>query len=131
VREAVYLTAVIVILRVIFAIALLIHPIPGAGRVFPVGSLLDCLLLAGIAYGVYRMSRVCAILLLAYFVADQIVKFVSQRGAEGGVADVFLVIGALVLSLRAIFFSFRYHALIKGDRTNAAAAQVQNETLTG
>ena len=112
VREAAGWAAFIGVLRGAFTIALLIHPKPGVSRLLCVGSLLDCFVIFGLAYGVWRMSRTCTILMLVYFIADQLAK-VFLQSAGAGMAGTVLVVGAFVLSIRAIFASFRYHALTR------------------
>jgi hypothetical protein len=111
VREAAGWAVFIGVLRVAFSIASLIHPKPDTSGLLYVASLFDCMLIFALAYGVYRMSRACTILLLVYFIADQLAKFFFvQEFAGAGMAGTVLVIGSLVLSVRAIFASFRYHA---------------------
>src|SRR6185295_4101715 len=97
-REAVSITVFIIVLRLIFAVPLFIDPLPNTTRWPHFGSLLDCLLLAGLAYGVYRMSRVCAMLLFAYFVADQLIQYYFQVSQGGTVGSLILIVGAIFLS---------------------------------
>ncbi len=122
VREAAYFAVVLVLLRLIFAVVSLIQPKPGTDRLLYVGSIFDGLLLAGLAYGVFRISRLCTILLLVYLVVDQAAKIGSPTSAGGGIADLFVVLGAFVLSIRAIVFSFRYHAMVREQQSDSTVS---------
>lgn len=123
VREAAVFTVFVIVLRLIFGVSLLINPLPGATRWLYVCSLLDCGLLAGLAYGVYRMSRVCTVLLLAFFVADQFLKVYFQVFVRGGMADLILVIGCIFLSIRAIVACLRCHSLRRQKTHEPANAE--------
>src|SRR3569833_3374502 len=50
---------------------------------FTAWQLLDVVLILGLTLGIYKNSRVCAILLLAYFVASKIM-IVSETGRPNG-----------------------------------------------
>src|SRR5262245_16574179 len=86
VREAAGISALVIALRLIFAVSLFMDPLPGTSRWLPVFGLLDCGLVAALAYGVYRISRVCTVFLFAYFVADQFLKFSFQVSDRAGMA---------------------------------------------
>lgn len=46
-------------------------------------ALLDAAVVAGLAFGVFRKSRTCAILLLAFFLLNKIVMWVDAGSAAG------------------------------------------------
>lgn len=69
----------------------------------------DVALVFGLTYGVYRRSRICAVLLLAYFVLAKL--YLLQAGAALGSLPVALVFAYFFA--RAALATFRYHKLAK------------------
>ena len=72
-------------------------------------NFLDAALLLGLAYGIFRKSRICAMLALAYFVINQIARV---RLLQGPVDLVALIPGAalfLTLYLMSIVGTFVWH----------------------
>lgn len=118
-RDAATFAIFISVLRVITAVVFLVHPPESTSRLFWFGSLCDCALLLGLAYGVYQMSTLCAILMLVYYVGDQLAKFFFfPEFAKTNMAGFILALGAFVLTIRAIFAAFRYHALVENSPDN-------------
>ena len=59
-------------------------------------NILDVFLSLGLAFGIYRRSRVCAVLMLCYFVANRIlaiVEFHKSPGAEAFFLGVAFILG--------------------------------------
>jgi hypothetical protein len=50
---------------------------------FSTWNLLDAGLMLGLSYGIYRNSRICAILLFAYFAASKAIMWVQFRNIAG------------------------------------------------
>nr|MBI3611908.1 hypothetical protein [Nitrospirota bacterium] len=75
---------------------------------FTVWELIDVALVFGLAYGIYRQSRVCAILLLFYFVQAKI--YLLMTGALASSTPIVLVF--LYFFVRAALGTFRYHKII-------------------
>jgi serine/threonine-protein kinase len=50
---------------------------------FTVLNLLDVLLMAGLSFGIYKKSRICAVALFAYFVASKVIMWVSMGNVAG------------------------------------------------
>ena len=62
-------------------------------------QLLDVALMAGLTYGIYRRSRTCAVMMLAYFVISKVLQIV-----EGGKPT------GIVLAL--VFFYYYAHGVV-------------------
>ena len=74
----------------------------------PVWQLVDVLLMCGLAYGIYRKSRICAVAVLVYFVAVKIAVIV-QTGRPTGI-DIWSAIFAYFYVM-AVVGTFTYHKL--------------------
>ena len=74
---------------------------------FDAWAFFDVALIFGLAYGIYRKSRTCAVVMLVYFVAAKIF-LIAQTGTASGLplALVFIYFYAL-----GVVGTFRYHAL--------------------
>ncbi len=48
-------------------------------------NLIDVFFIFGMAYGIYRKSRVCAVIMLVYWVASKVLIFM-EPGSAGGIA---------------------------------------------
>jgi hypothetical protein len=68
-------------------------------------ELIDVALLLGLTYGIYRNSRVCAVLMLVYFLAAKLIML--RNGGQGGG----LVLGIVFLYYyaRGVMGTFAYH----------------------
>jgi hypothetical protein len=68
-------------------------------------ELIDVALLLGLTYGIYRNSRVCAVLMLVYFLAAKLIML-RNGGQSGG-----LVLGIVFLYYyaRGVMGTFAYH----------------------
>lgn len=64
---------------------------------------------SGLAYGIYRKSRICAVLLLIYYLLDQIYIFSTGQFKVTSILWAFLF---LWLLSSAILGAFRYHKLV-------------------
>lgn len=76
---------------------------------FSAWNLLDAGLMLGLAYGIYRNSRVCAVLLFAYFVISKVIMWVQFRNIAG--LPLSLVFGYFFFM--GILGTFAYHSLKK------------------
>ncbi|MEW9094134.1 MAG: hypothetical protein AB2417_03535 [Clostridiaceae bacterium] len=77
--------------------------------------IIDILLVLGLAFGVYKKSRVCAILLFIYFILDKIIVTISQGRAP---STVWLIIagGIYVQGIRGTFY---YHKNMKDKESTS------------
>ncbi|MBU5485739.1 hypothetical protein KQI86_15570 [Clostridium sp. MSJ-11] len=77
--------------------------------------IIDILMVLGLAFGVYKKSRVCAILLFIYFIIDKIIMIISQGRVTG---TVWLIIagGIYIQGIRGTFY---YHKNMK-DKENTS-----------
>lgn len=75
-------------------------------------NVLDVVLIFGLAYGIYRKSRTCAVLMFAYFAISKIMLFAQTRQASG------IVFGLIFLYFfgRGVVGTFEYHKLRKGSQ---------------
>lgn len=92
------------------------------GLFMGIGMIIDALICFGLAYGLYRKSRVVALLLLAYVLATQLITFFIVPPAGSGITAIIITVVGLVLAIRAVPAAFRYHALTREQtdaRTNA------------
>jgi hypothetical protein len=79
---------------------------------FTLWSLFDVGLILGLAFGIYKKSRTCAVLMLVYFIASKIMIF-SQTSQISG------IVVALIFAYyywNAIVGTFAYHQHIKEMR---------------
>lgn len=75
-------------------------------------TMVDVALIFGLAYGIWRKSRVCAVLMLAYFLMSKIWMVVETGQFQGS----FVALIFLYYYLRGAIATFKYHALIQGAR---------------
>ncbi|MFS0612127.1 hypothetical protein [Lederbergia ruris] len=68
-------------------------------------SLMDVILLLGLAYGIYKKSRICAVLLFILFVLNQIILFIDM----GTVITLPIAIVFGYLLLKGVQATFIYH----------------------
>ena len=75
---------------------------------FSAWELIDVALVFGLAYGIYRRSRVCAVLLLLYFVQAKVYLLVAGAPASSiPMALIFIYFFA-----RAVLGTLRYHKIV-------------------
>jgi serine/threonine-protein kinase len=76
---------------------------------FDAWNSIDVLLIFGLAYGIYRKSRTCAVLMFVYFAISKIMLF-AQTGQVSGA-----VFGLVFLYFygRGVLGTFEYHKLRK------------------
>ncbi len=76
-------------------------------------SFLDVFLFLGLAFGVSKKSRVCAVLLFLYFVLSKIVLFSLNRNLSGATLAYASVTTVIFLCLYGlgVIGTFRYHQL--------------------
>ena len=69
-------------------------------------SLFDAALIFGLAYGIHRRSRICAVLMLVYFVLSKII----QVAAMGQVTGIPISLLFLYFYVMAVIGTFQYRA---------------------
>ena len=77
---------------------------------FDAWALLDVILIFGLTFGVYKKSRVCAVLLFLYFVISKIILFM-ETGKPIGLIMAFLIGYHL---FRGVQGTITYHKVIRG-----------------
>jgi len=78
---------------------------------FGVGEILDVALILGLTYGIYRKSRVCAVLMLAYFVISKIILF-KQTGQFNGVL---VAVAFIYYYAQGVAGTFAYHKHVQAN----------------
>ena len=78
-------------------------------------NIIDAFLLFGLAFGVYKKSRVCAIILFIYWVGDRIWMMVAQPEAIAG--SLFMAILFGIWFFQGIRGTFAYHRIAKAERS--------------
>ena len=76
---------------------------------FSADELFDVALICGLAYGIYRKSRVCAVLMLIYFIASKIYIMVATGKPSGSVMGVVFA----YYFWQAVTGTFAYHKLVR------------------
>jgi serine/threonine-protein kinase len=82
---------------------------------FSAWSMFDVVLVFGLAYGIYRKSRACAVIMLLYFIASKLFQM-SQTGHAAGLP---LALVFVYFFWQGIAGTYAYHRLA------AAAAQAR------
>lgn len=77
---------------------------------FGAWNALDVVLIFGLAYGIYRKSRTCAVLMFTYFAISKIMLYM-QTGQTSGALFGFIF---LYFFARGVMGTFEYHKLLKG-----------------
>jgi hypothetical protein len=73
---------------------------------FNLWNLLDVALLLGFAFGIYKKSRTCAVLLLVYFLGSKIMMIVEHGlGGAGGILGMVF----LIMFWKGVSGTFEYH----------------------
>ncbi|NLT67070.1 MAG: hypothetical protein GXX84_10750 [Acidobacteria bacterium] len=83
-------------------------------RLIPLEALVDSAVFAAFGYGVGRKSRVCAVLALLLYVAEQVLAYSEGRGSWG-----ILVIIAAFLLLNAVRGTIAWHRMVKLSTTSS------------
>lgn len=83
---------------------------------FGAWTLLDVVLSLGLAYGMARYSRVCAVIMLVYYAASQIITIVQLQRAPN-------LLGIVLIACfwQGIRGTFAYHRLNRQSNTPAEA----------
>ena len=74
---------------------------------------IECGIVMIMAFGLFRRSRLCAILLTCYFVFDLSVRVFAPAMGNLSILTAMALVYTLVLCIRAIPATFRYHHLGK------------------
>ena len=73
---------------------------------FSAWNLLDVVLILGLAFGIYMKSRVCAVIMLIYFIASKIILMVEAGQPSG----LLMTLAFGYLYAQGVFGTFAYHA---------------------
>jgi serine/threonine-protein kinase len=76
---------------------------------FDAWALIDVFLILGLAFGIYRKNRACAVVMLVYFVFSKIVLLIEGAPA----ASLPMAFIFLYFYWQGVVGTFRYHALLK------------------
>ena len=76
---------------------------------FSAWQMMDVALVLGLAFGIYKKSRTCAVLTFVYFIASKIM-LMAESGAPNGI---FLAIVFGYLYWQGVSGTFSYHKIIK------------------
>jgi len=85
-------------------------------------NFLDVALILGLAFGIYKKSRTCAVLMFIYFVISKIFVMAETGRFTGG------IVGALIFGYffwQGIAGTFAYHKLIKRSKLGLACEPQQ------
>jgi serine/threonine-protein kinase len=80
-------------------------------------ALVDVTLMAGLAYGVFRKSRICAVLLFLMFLAEKIYAFVATGTVSGIVTSLLF----LWFFFQAVIGTFQFHRWKKENAQSPSA----------
>lgn len=78
---------------------------------FDAWALFDVLLMLGLAFGIYKKSRACAVLMLSYFIFSKI----SLLAAGAPVSSLPMAVIFLYFYWQGVVGTFRYHAFLKNS----------------
>jgi serine/threonine-protein kinase len=84
---------------------------------FDAWMLLDVALILGLTYGIYRKSRVCAVLMLVYFIISKILLF-AQTGKPNGIV---MAVIFLYYYAQGVAGTFAYHKYVQEAGANQQA----------
>jgi serine/threonine-protein kinase len=70
-------------------------------------NLVDAALIFGLAYGIYRKSRTCAVIMLIYFIASKIFIMTQTHSGNG----IFLAVVFLLCFVQGVIGTFQYHKI--------------------
>jgi hypothetical protein len=98
-------------------LTLILSLVPGG--MLEAGNVVDAMLIFGLSFGIYRKSRICAVLLLVYFILNTMVTW-AERGVGPGL-PVALIFGyCFIQGLRG---TFAYHKIVKSIGSREAGIQ--------
>lgn len=109
ISEAVGISVFVAIINVVLGALVSLFPdLLGEGY-DGIGLVIFGLLYMGMAWGIQKRSRTCAIIALVVFAVDAVLTVASAKGAAGYAMKVFIIIG-LIQGLRGCF---QYHSLVR------------------
>ena len=72
------------VLTVLITVALTLIYASGAGLTrIDLWNVVDIVLLSALSYGIYRRSRICAVMMLVYYLGSKVVLWVDERAFIG------------------------------------------------
>jgi hypothetical protein len=86
---------------------------------FSLFNLLDVIVFWGLAFGVYRKSRICAILLLVYNIANRADMWVRTRDFMTAIGDP-VTLAFLTFYILGVVGTFTYHRILKEKHAAAS-----------
>jgi hypothetical protein len=112
---------------IVFNLGRVIYAIAGGRDPFEIGTnhgfLLDFLLVLGLAFGVAKHSRICAVGLVLYWISAMIMNMITM-GSKLGVAGMGVGVIFLYFFVRGAIATFTYHAA-RPAVTRASASHAQ------
>ena len=81
---------------------------------FSAWTLLDAALIFGLAFGIYRKNRVCAVIMLVYFIGSKILMLMEGYGSNAMAIGLGLLF--LFFYTRGVIGTFSYHRQIKAPQ---------------
>jgi hypothetical protein len=76
---------------------------------------IQCVIVLALCFGLFKQSRICAVLLTVYFICDVVSRFVMQEGVGLGLISTLVMAYVVFLCIRAIPATFRYHQILKQE----------------
>lgn len=87
----------------------------GGGMGFDAWTLIDAALIFGLAFGIYRKSRACALIMLIYFIGSKILMMMD--GFYSNPIGIVIALAFLYWYTKGVIGTFAYHKLIKNLRS--------------
>lgn len=81
-------------------------------------ELLDVALVFGLAFGIYKKSRTCAVLMLVYFIAAKILIMMETGKLHGSIMSLVFI----YFYWQGISGTFAYHRLLRAQRVTGIPA---------
>lgn len=97
----------------ITTLAISLYILSGNNVLNNAGGLFDAILIFGMALGIYKKSRICAVLMFVYFISSKIILF--QEAGEFNGRQISIVLSAIFfwIFLQGVIGTFAYHKHIK------------------
>ncbi len=74
-------------------------------------SYLDVVIVFGLSFGIYRNSRVCAVLMVMYYILNKIIMLASAPSGPNAVGGILVPIFITIGFVQAAIGTFKYHEL--------------------
>ena len=80
-------------------------------------GLLDVVLMSIFVFGIYKNSRVCAILMLLLFLVNKILMLIQSGSLGGSLPSIPLALLFLWFYTQGVIGTFQYHAYLKNSKS--------------